>query len=138
MKRTWIYNATIVNEGLKFAGSVVVEDDTICEVLQGEVRPSVPCDAEIDARGCYLIPGVIDDHVHFRDPGLTHKADMASETAAAAAGGVDRLHPETPTLSSFRTWVRLPSPPPTERARVFGTVIFGQYRILSPLFLLLI
>jgi dihydroorotase len=71
MKRTWIYNATIVNEGLKFAGSVVVEDDTICEVLQGEVRPSVPCDAEIDARGCYLIPGVIDDHVHFRDPGLT-------------------------------------------------------------------
>lgn len=86
MKRTWIYNATIVNEGLKFAGSVVVEDDTICEVLQGEVRPSVPCDAEIDARGCYLIPGVIDDHVHFRDPGLTHKADMASETAAAAAG----------------------------------------------------
>lgn len=41
MKRTWIYNATIVNEGLKFAGSVVIEGDTICEVLQGETRPSV-------------------------------------------------------------------------------------------------
>ena len=107
MKRTWIYNATIVNEGLKFAGSVVVEDDTICEVLQGEVRPSVPCDAEIDARGCYLIPGVIDDHVHFRDPGLTHKADMASETAAAAAGGVTSFmdmpncNPQTTTLEAL-------------------------------------
>ena len=41
MKRTWIYNATIVNEGLKFAGSVVIEGDTISEVLQGETRPSV-------------------------------------------------------------------------------------------------
>lgn len=107
MKRTWIYNATIVNEGLKFAGSVVVEDDTICEVLQGEVRPSVPCDAEIDARGSYLIPGVIDDHVHFRDPGLTHKADMASETAAAAAGGVTSFmdmpncNPQTTTLEAL-------------------------------------
>ena len=42
MKRTWIYNATIVNEGLKFAGSVVVKDDTICEMQQAEVRAAVP------------------------------------------------------------------------------------------------
>lgn len=107
MKRTWIYNATIVNEGLKFAGSVVIEGDTISEVLQGETRPSVLCDIEIDAHGCYLIPGVIDDHVHFRDPGLTHKADMLSETTAAAAGGVTSFmdmpncNPQTTTLEAL-------------------------------------
>lgn len=107
MKRTWIYNATIVNEGLKFTGSVVIENDIISEVLQGDTRPSTPCDTEIDAHGYYLIPGVIDDHVHFRDPGLTHKADMASETAAAAAGGVTAFmdmpncNPQTTTLEAL-------------------------------------
>ncbi len=88
MKRIWIKNAVIVNEGRKFNGSVVIEGETIAEVLEGNALPTVPCDEELDAGGCYLLPGVIDDHVHFRDPGLTHKADMASETAAAAAGGV--------------------------------------------------
>ena len=87
MKRTWIHHALIVNEGSCFAGSVVIENEVISEVLHADERPSRPCDEEIDAHGCYLIPGVIDDHVHFRDPGLTHKADMATETAAAAAGG---------------------------------------------------
>ena len=88
MKRTWIRQAHIVNEGKCFAGSVVIENEIISEVLHGDERPSRPCDEETDAQGCYLIPGVIDDHVHFRDPGLTHKADMTTETAAAAAGGV--------------------------------------------------
>ena len=76
MKRTWIRQALIVNEGICFAGSVVIENEIISEVLHGDECPSLPCDEEIDAHGCYLIPGVIDDHVHFRDPGLTHKADI--------------------------------------------------------------
>ena len=88
MKRTWIHHAVIVNEGRKYNGSVVIEGEKIAEVLEGDNRPAEACEEEIDAKGSYLIPGVIDDHVHFRDPGLTHKADMASETAAAAAGGV--------------------------------------------------
>lgn len=107
MKRTLIHHATIVNEGTRFAGSVVIEGEKIKEVLRGDTCPSVPCDEAIDAHGAFLIPGVIDDHVHFRDPGLTHKADMATETAAAAAGGVTSFmdmpncNPQTTTLEAL-------------------------------------
>ena len=76
MKRTLIHNATIVNEGRSVQGSVVIEGDRIAEVLTYGKKLSVPCDETIDATGCCLLPGVIDDHVHFRDPGLTHKADI--------------------------------------------------------------
>ena len=88
--RTLIKNATIINEGKKFIGSVLIEEDKIVNVTS----QSDPCygkeqtDCIIDAEGLYLIPGVIDDHVHFREPGLTHKADIESESRAAAAGGV--------------------------------------------------
>lgn len=88
MKRTWIKNARIVNEGKIFHGSVVIEGEVIAEVLTEETEPAQPCQEIIDAKGSYLIPGVIDDHVHFRDPGLTHKADIHTESIAAAAGGV--------------------------------------------------
>ena len=88
MKRTWIKNARIVNEGKTFHGSIVIENDRIAEVIADGTLPLHPCDEEIDAGGCYLMPGVIDDHGHFRDPGLTHKADMHTESTAAAAGGV--------------------------------------------------
>ena len=107
MKRTWIHHATIVNEGRSFTGSVVIEGEQISEVLEGDARPSSVCDEEIDAHGWFLLPGVIDDHVHFRDPGLTHKADMATETAAAAAGGVTSFmdmpncNPQTTTLETL-------------------------------------
>lgn len=88
MKRTWIKNARIVNEGKTRHGSVVIEDERIAEVLADGAEPAQPCQEVIDAKGHYLLPGVIDDHVHFRDPGLTHKADMHTESIAAAAGGV--------------------------------------------------
>ena len=107
MKRTYIHNARIVNEGQTFCGAIVIEDQVITEVLgQGE-QPSAPCDETIDAQGMYLIPGVIDDHVHFRDPGLTHKADMHTESQAAAAGGVTsymdmpNTNPQTTTLEAL-------------------------------------
>ncbi|WP_300724948.1 dihydroorotase [uncultured Bacteroides sp.] len=107
MKRTWIRHATIVNEGRKFQGSVVIENDLISEVLERNVSPSLPCEEIIEADGLLLLPGVIDDHVHFRDPGLTHKADMATETAAAAAGGVTSFmdmpncNPQTTSLEAL-------------------------------------
>ena len=90
--RTWIHHATIVNEGRKFVGSVVIENEKIAEILENGQTPASPCDKEIDATGCYLLPGVIDDHVHFRDPGLTHKADIHTESTAAAAGGSHQFY----------------------------------------------
>ena len=85
--KTIIRNAIIVNEGQQFNGSVIIEDEMIQQVIKGD-DSSQAYDIEIDATGLYLFPGVIDDHVHFREPGLTHKADIASESRTAAAGGV--------------------------------------------------
>ncbi|MEZ5006360.1 MAG: amidohydrolase family protein, partial [Bacteroides graminisolvens] len=107
MKRTLIKNATIVNEGKLFTGSVVIEGEQIAEILAAGVTPQNPCGEVIDATGCYLLPGVIDVHVHFRDPGLTHKADITTESKAAAAGGVTSIMdmpnttPLTVTLSAL-------------------------------------
>ena len=107
MKRTWIKNARIVNEGQVFEGSLVIADEIIEEVLKADESPSAACEETIDAQGCYLLPGVIDDHVHFRDPGLTHKADMHTESMAAAAGGVTsymdmpNTNPQTTTLEAL-------------------------------------
>lgn len=87
---TLIHNATIVNEGEAFTGYVAVDGLYIKEVVRGDAPQPLMESAEnvVDARGRLLLPGVIDTHVHFRDPGLTHKADMASESNAAVAGGV--------------------------------------------------
>lgn len=107
MKRIHIHNARIVNEGQTFCGAIVIENEVIAEVLKQGEEPSDPCDETIDAQGCYLLPGVIDDHVHFRDPGLTHKADMYTESMAAAAGGVTsymdmpNTNPQTTTLEAL-------------------------------------
>ena len=107
MKRTLIQNAVIVNEGRKVVGSVLIEGEKIVEILVGDQSTTIPCDEVIDATGCYLLPGVIDEHVHFRDPGLTHKADITSESHAAAAGGVTSImdmpntNPQTITLEAL-------------------------------------
>ena len=107
MKRTYIQNARIVNEGQTFEGSLVIENEVIAEVLKAGETPAAPCDETIDAQGMYLLPGVIDDHVHFRDPGLTHKADIRTESMAAAAGGVTsymdmpNTNPQTTTLEAL-------------------------------------
>ncbi|MCD8184388.1 MAG: dihydroorotase [Bacteroides sp.] len=107
MKRTLIHNAMIVNEGESVRGSVVIENGRIAEVLTYLKPLLVPCDEVIDATGCYLLPGIIDDHVHFRDPGLTHKADILTESRAAAAGGVTSImdmpntNPLTTTLDAL-------------------------------------
>ena len=107
MKRTLIQKAVIVNEGRKVLGSVVIEGEKIAEILTGEEKTTTPCDEIIDATGCYLLPGAIDEHVHFRDPGLTHKADITTESRAAAAGGVTSImdmpntNPQTTTLEAL-------------------------------------
>ena len=84
-----IKNATIVNEGRTFIGSVLIDGDLIKAVYEaGEPIEIKKTYTEIDATGLLLLPGVIDDQVHFRDPGLTHKGDIYSESKAAVAGGV--------------------------------------------------
>jgi len=87
MNRYLIKNAKIVNEGVIFEGDVLVENDLIVEVSDNISLKSSDC-MIIDAEGNYLLPGVIDDQVHFREPGLTHKGDIESESRAAVAGGV--------------------------------------------------
>jgi dihydroorotase len=87
MNRILIKNAKIVNEGSIFEGDVLIENDLIVEVADSISLKSSDCKV-IDAEGSYLIPGAIDDQVHFREPGLTHKGDIESESRAAVAGGI--------------------------------------------------
>ena len=82
---TLIKNASIVNEGIIFTSDVLIEEDKIREISE---NIETKADITIDATGKYLIPGVIDDQVHFREPGLTHKANIYTESKAAIAGGI--------------------------------------------------
>jgi len=105
--RTLIQSGTLVNEGQTFEGSIVIEDGKIFQIIQRNTTPEASYDEVIDASGCFVIPGIIDDHVHFREPGLTEKADMDSESRAAAAGGVTTYFdmpntiPQTTTLEAL-------------------------------------
>lgn len=90
MMKTLIKNATIVNEGKRINGSVLIEGEFISRVFHDSI-PSELINTEtevINAEGLYLFPGVIDDQVHFREPGFLHKGEIATESQAAAAGGV--------------------------------------------------
>ncbi len=82
-----IRNATIINEGRTFTGSVLIDGERIKAVFEGDFDISEPY-TEIDASGLLLLPGLIDDQVHFREPGLTHKGDIFTESRAAVAGGI--------------------------------------------------
>lgn len=85
MSTTLIKAATIVNEGKTFVADVLIKDGIIDKIAS---NIDVKADLEINAEGQYLIPGMIDDQVHFREPGLTHKADIFTESMAAVAGGI--------------------------------------------------
>ena len=88
--RTIIQNGLIINEGREYVGSIIIDNNTITHIIEGDLDACIVAMADriIDAHGCWVIPGVIDDQVHFREPGLTHKADIATESRAAVAGGV--------------------------------------------------
>ena len=102
-----IKNATIVNEGRTFIGSVLIDGDKIIEVFEGNkpIETTEPCH-ETDATGLLLFPGVIDDQVHFREPGLTHKGDIFTESRAAVAGGITS-YMEMPNTRPQATTVEL-------------------------------
>jgi dihydroorotase len=86
MNSTLIKNAQIVNENSVFTGDVLIENNIIKQISEN-ISPSKNTRI-IDANGSFLLPGVIDDQVHFREPGLTHKANIATESKAAIAGGI--------------------------------------------------
>ncbi len=86
MNSTLITNAQLVNEGKVFEGDVLIRENRI-EKISSTITAS-PADKVVDAKGFFLLPGAIDDQVHFREPGLTHKATIYSESRAAVAGGV--------------------------------------------------
>ncbi len=89
MKTILIHNAKIINEGNSFKGSLLIEGDKISKIFKDEVPANILKNAEIiDGEDKWLIPGAIDTHVHFREPGLTAKGDFYSESKAAVAGGV--------------------------------------------------
>lgn len=85
-----IRNATIINEGKSFVGSVLIENEFIRKIYDNNDIPDAITNKAtiVDATGLWLVPGAIDDQVHFREPGLTHKGDIESESRAAIAGGV--------------------------------------------------
>jgi dihydroorotase len=84
-----IKNALIINEGRSYPGSVRIEGAFISKIYEGEIPEDLPAGMQvIDATGKWLLPGAIDDQVHFREPGLTHKGDLRSESRAAVAGGI--------------------------------------------------
>lgn len=120
-------NATIVNEGRQWTGAVVVDGEIIKDVLDTPLQHCEAFDQEVDATGLYLLPGVIDEHVHFREPGLTQKADIVSESRAAAAGGVTSFMdmpntvPQTTTLQLLDEKFRMGE----EKSRVNYSFYFG-------------
>ena len=109
MSKTIIKNGTIVNDGTRFVGSVIIDSETIEAIIPGELPEESARTASrvIDAEGKWILPGVIDDQVHFREPGLTHKAEIATESVAAVAGGVTSFMdmpntlPQTTTLETL-------------------------------------
>ena len=111
--KTLIYGGSVVNEGRVFDGCIVLNNDLIESVTEGNNLPEGHFDQRINAAGCVVMPGVIDDHVHFREPGLTAKADIESESRAAAYGGVTTFFempntvPQTTTLETLNQKLQL-------------------------------
>jgi len=101
-----IKNVIIVNEGNQFKGGVLIQDGRIKEIFKNDNYPSTLADKIIDGQGKYLLPGVIDDQVHFREPGLTHKAEIYTEAKAAVAGGISSFM-EMPNTKPQATTIEL-------------------------------
>lgn len=96
-----IQNAHIINENRIFKGDVFIENDFISEI--GDHLSTEKADRVINADGQYLLPGIIDDQVHFREPGLTWKGDMESESRAAVAGGITSFMEQPNTVPNAVT-----------------------------------
>lgn len=106
MKKVLIKNARIVNEGIIREGDVFIENGIIAEIADS-ISAKSPDVNIIDAEGNFLIPGVIDDQVHFREPGLTHKETIEAGSRAAVAGGITSYIEMPNTLPQTTTMEKL-------------------------------
>lgn len=122
MAKQLIKNATIVNENKIFEGDVLIKDDCILKI---ESDISDDTAKIIDAKGSYLFPGVIDDQVHFREPGLTHKGNIASESRAAIAGGITTFMEQPNTIPQATTIEKL-----EEKFAIASETSYANYSFL--------
>lgn len=134
--RTLICGGTLVNEGKTQKASILIEDGDIKAILPAGQHPDASSDETVDASGCFVLPGIIDDHVHFREPGLTEKADIDTESRAAAAGGVTSYFdmpncvPQTTTLEALEEKFRLAA----KKSHVNYSFFFGATNDNADLF----
>jgi dihydroorotase len=104
MKKTLLKNALLINEGKQWEGDLLIEGERIAKIASSITSDTA---AVIDVKGHYLLPGVIDDQVHFREPGLTHKGTIATESRAAISGGITTFmeqpntNPQTTTIKKL-------------------------------------
>ncbi len=124
MNQILIKNAKIVNEGAIFEGDVLIEDQFIVEIAETISAKSATTKI-IDAEGNYLVPGAIDDQVHFREPGLTHKGDIASESKAAVAGGITSYIEQPNTVPNAVTQELL-----EEKYQIAASKSFANYSFM--------
>ena len=124
MNRVLIKNAKIVNEGVIFEGDVLIEDEFIVEIAE-KISLKSSTTKIIDAEGSYLIPGAIDDQVHFREPGLTHKGDIGSESKAAVAGGITSFIEQPNTVPNAVTQETL-----EEKYQIAADTSFANYSFM--------
>ncbi len=122
--KTLIKNVYIVNENSIFQGDVLIENERIAKIAS-EIEAKNEYTV-IDGKGKYLLPGVIDDQVHFREPGLTHKANIASESAAAVAGGVTTFFEQPNTVPQTTTIELL-----EEKFAIASKTAFSNYSFFS-------
>ena len=114
MNKTLIKNARIVNEGSTFNGEILIEGEYI-KSIDTKIDVTGERIKIIDANGSYVIPGLIDDQVHFREPGLTHKANIETESKAAVAGGITSFiempntNPQTTTIEKLEEKFKMAS-----------------------------
>ncbi|MGB5387910.1 MAG: dihydroorotase [Eudoraea sp.] len=112
MGATLIKNAVIVNEGARFESDILIQDDIIAKIGSNLSSSGAKI---LDVSGNFVLPGIIDDQVHFREPGLTHKGDIASESRAAIAGGITsymeqpNTNPQTTTIEKLEQKFELAS-----------------------------
>ena len=119
-----IKNAKIVNEGVVFEGDVLIENEFIKEIAEQISLKSSDC-IIIDAEGSYLIPGAIDDQVHFREPGLTHKGNIESESRAAVAGGITSFIEQPNTVPNAVTQELL-----EQKYEIAATTSYANYSFM--------
>lgn len=124
MNTVLIKNAKIVNEGKIIEGDVLIENEFIVEIAETISPKSSNCKI-IDAEGNYLIPGAIDDQVHFREPGLTHKGNIASESRAAVAGGITSFIEQPNTVPNAVTQELL-----EEKYQIASKTSFANYSFM--------